>query len=229
MTREEYAAFLRARNPEVYIQNGSGIPVKWIVTRAYTNGVSAKRQVDAEEKNYSHTDTGFFPIAMLMTNEQAEKRQKELAEKAKPLEKICVACGAAFTAKDPRRVCCSAKCRKEWNRKEVARRYWERMENEERPILTCPVCGKKFQQKHSERICSDECRAKKVIETGKKNHAIMQQFKKEREEVLGGEIKLAKKIKRGKVCAGCGVIFRGKGDEEYCQTCRKKGVTWGLE
>lgn len=93
----------------------------------------------------------------------------------------------------------------------------------------CPVCGKKFQQKHSERICSDECRAKKAIEAGKKIRAVRQQLKKEREEILGGEIKLEKKIKRGKVCAGCGVIFRGKGDEEYCQTCRKKGVTWGLE
>lgn len=54
-------------------------------------------------------------------------------------------------------------------------------------------------------------------------------LKKEREEILGGEIKLAKKIKRGKVCAGCGVIFRGKGDEEYCKACRKKVITWGLE
>ena len=49
MTREEYTAFLRARNPEVYIQNASGIPVKWIVTRAYTYGVSAMRHVEVEE------------------------------------------------------------------------------------------------------------------------------------------------------------------------------------
>lgn len=229
MTREEYTAFLRAKNPEVYIQNASSTPVKWIVTRAYTNGVSAKRHVDVEGKNYSYEDTGFFPIAMLMTKEQAAKRQKEIEKKAKPLKRICPTCGAAFTSKDPRKVYCSAKCQKERNRKVTVREYWERMESEERPILTCPVCGKEFRQKHCERICSDECRAKKVIETGKKNHAIMQQFKKEREEVLGGEIKLAKKIKRGKVCAGCGVIFRGKGDEEYCQTCRKKGVTWGIE
>ena len=229
MTREEYTAFLRARNPEVYIQNGSGIPVKWIVTRAYKNGVSAKRQVDAEERNYSYTDTGFFPIAMLMTNEQAAKRQKELEEKEKTTEKICPMCGAAFTSKNPRKAYCSAKCQKEWSRKETVRKYWERMENEERPILTCPVCGKKFQQKHSERICSDECRAKKAIEAGKKIRAVRQQLKKEREEILGGEIKLAKKIKRGKVCAGCGVTFRAKGEEEYCKTCRKKGVTWGLE
>ena len=48
MTGEEYIAFLRARNPEVYIQNSSGVPVKWIVTRAYINGVSAKHRVDVE-------------------------------------------------------------------------------------------------------------------------------------------------------------------------------------
>lgn len=229
MTREEYTAFLRARNPEVYIQNGSGIPVKWIVTRAYTNGVSAKRQVDVEEKNYSYEDTGFFPFAMLMTKEQAAKRQKEIAKKAKPLQKICAGCGAAFTSKDPRKVYCSAKCQKERNRKETVRKYWERMENEERPILVCPVCGKKFQQKHCERICSDECRAKKAKEASKKIKAVRQQLNKEREEILGGEIELAKKIKRGKVCAGCGAIFRAKGGEKYCKTCMKKGVTWGIE
>lgn len=103
------------------------------------------------------------------------------------------------------------------------------MESEERPILTCPVCGKEFRQKHCEKICSDECRAKKAIEAGKKIRAVRQQLKKEREEILGVEIKLAKKIKRGKVCAGCGVIFRAKGGEEYCKTCREKGVTWGIE
>ena len=229
MTGEEYIAFLRARNPEVYIQNASGIPVKWIVTRAYTNGVSAKRHVNIEEKNYSYTDTGFFPIAMLMNQEQAAQRKKEIAKKGQTFERVCVVCGATFTSKCSYQVCCSSKCSKEHNRKENARKYWERMENEERPILNCPACGKKFQQKHSERICSDECRAKKAIEAGKKNHAIMQQLKKEREEILAEEFKLAKKIKRGKVCAGCGVIFHGKGDEEYCQTCRKKGVTWGIE
>lgn len=95
MTGEEYTAFLRARKPEVYIQNSSGVPVKWIVTRAYINGVSAKRHTDAE--NYSHDDTGFFPVAMLMTKAQAVKRKKELAEKAKSLQKICAGCGAAFT------------------------------------------------------------------------------------------------------------------------------------
>lgn len=229
MTGEEYIAFLRARNPEVYIQNSSGVPVKWIVTRAYTNGVSAKRRVDTEERNYSYDDTGFFPFAMLMTKEQAAKRQEEIAKKAKPLKRICPTCGAAFTSKDPRKVYCSAKCQKEQNRKETVRKYWERMESEERPILTCPVCGKEFRQKHCERICSDECRAKKAIEAGKKIRAVRQQLKKEREEVLGVEIKLAKKIKKGKVCAGCGVIFRAKGGEEYCKTCREKGVTWGIE
>jgi hypothetical protein len=227
MTGEEYTAFLRARKPEVYIQNSSGVLVKWIVTRAYINGVSAKRHIDAE--NYSHDDTGFFPVAMLMTKAQAAKRKKELAEKAKSLQKICAGCGAAFTSKDPRKVYCSAKCQKESNRKETVRKYWERMENEERPILVCPVCGKKFQQKHCERICSDECRAKKAIETGKKIRTVAQQHKKEREEILGGEIELAKKIKRGKVCAGCGAIFRAKGGERYCKTCMKKGVTWGIE
>lgn len=175
MTGEEYTAFLRARKPEVYVQNSSGVPVKWIVTRAYINGVSAKRHTDAE--NYRHNDTGFFPVAMLMTKAQAEKR----------------------------------------------------MENEERPILVCPVCGKKFQQKHCERICSDECRAKKAKEAGKKIKAVRQQLNKEREEILGGEIELAKKIKRGKVCAGCGAIFRAKGGERYCKTCMKKGVRWGIE
>ncbi len=227
MTGEEYTAFLRARKPEVYVQNSSGVPVKWIVTRAYINGVSAKRHIDAE--NYSHDDTGFFPVAMLMTKEQAAKRKKELAEKAKFLQKICAGCGAAFTSKDPRKVYCSAKCQKERNRKETVRKYWERMENEERPILVCPVCGKKFQQKHCERICSDECRAKKAKEAGKKIKAVRQQLNKEREEILGGEIELAKKIKRGKVCAGCGAIFLAKGGEKYCETCMKKGVTWGIE
>lgn len=82
MTGQEYIAFLRARNPEVYIQNSSGVPVKWIVTRAYTNGVSAKHRVDVEEKNYSYEDTGFFPFAMLMTKEQAARRQKEIAKKS---------------------------------------------------------------------------------------------------------------------------------------------------
>lgn len=229
MTREEYTAFLRARNSEVYIQNGSGIPVKWIVTRAYTNGVTAERHVNDGVRDYNYSDTGFFPIAMLMTNEQVEKRQKELAAKAKPPEKICPMCGAAFTSKDPRKVYCSAKCQKESNRKETVRKYWERMENEERPILVCPVCGKKFQQKHCERICSDECRAKKAKEAGKKIKAVRQQLNKEREEILRGEIELAKKIKRGKVCAGCGAIFRAKGGEKYCKTCMKKGVTWGIE
>lgn len=123
----------------------------------------------------------------------------------------------------------TSKCQKVQNRKETVRKYWERMESEERPILTCPVCGKEFRQKHCERICSDECRAKKAIEAGKKIRAVRQQLKKEREEVLGVEIKLAKKIKKGKVCAGCGVIFRAKGGEEYCKTCREKGVTWGIE
>lgn len=32
-----------------------------------------------------------------------------------------------------------------------------------------------------------------------------------------------------KICPECGVIFRAKGDEEYCKTCREKGVTWGIE
>lgn len=149
MTGEEYTAFLRARKPEVYIQNSSGVPVKWIVTRAYINGVSAERRVNNEARDYNHTDAGFFPIAMLMTKEQAAKRQEELAEKA--------------------------------------------------------------------------------IETGKKIRAVAQQHKKEREEILGGEIELAKKIKRGKVCAGCGAIFRTKGEEKYCKTCMKKGVTCGIE
>ena len=71
MTEEEYTAFLRARKPEVYIQNSSGVPAKWIVTRAYINGVTAKRHIDAE--NYSHDDTGFFPVAMLMTKEQVQR------------------------------------------------------------------------------------------------------------------------------------------------------------
>lgn len=202
MTGEEYIAFLRARNPEVYIQNSSGVPVKWIVTRAYTNGVSAKHRVDVEEKNYSYEDTGFFPFVMLMTKEQAAKRQEEIAKKAKPLKRICPTCGAAFTSKDPRKIYCSAKCQKEQNRKETVRKYWERMESEERPILTCPVCGKKFQQKHCEKICSDECRAKKAIEAGKKIRAVRQQLKKEREEILGVEIKLAKKIKKEKSAPG---------------------------
>lgn len=229
MTGEEYTDFLRARKPEVYVQNSSGVPVKWIVTRAYINGVTAERRVNNEAGDYNHSDTGFFPVAMLMTKEQAVKRQEELAEKAKPLQKICAGCGAAFTSKDPRKVYCSAKCQKESNRKETVRKYWERMENEERPILVCPVCGKKFQQKHCERICSDECRAKKAKEAGKKIKAVRQQLNKEREEILGGEIELAKKIKRGKVCAGCGAIFRAKGGEKYCKTCMKKGVTWGIE
>lgn len=105
MTREEYTAFLRARNSEVYIQNGSGIPVKWIVTRAYTNGVTAERHVNDGVRDYNYSDTGFFPIAMLMTNEQVEKRQKELAAKAKPPEKICPMCGAIFRAKGGEKYC----------------------------------------------------------------------------------------------------------------------------
>lgn len=32
-----------------------------------------------------------------------------------------------------------------------------------------------------------------------------------------------------KICPECGVTFRAKGGEEYCETCREKGVTWGLE
>ena len=105
MTGEEYIASLRARKPEVYIQNSSGVPVKWIVTRAYTNGVSAKRHVDVEERNYSYEDTGFFPFAMLMTKEQAVRRQEEIAEKAKPLQKICAGCGAIFRAKGGEEYC----------------------------------------------------------------------------------------------------------------------------
>ena len=105
MTGQEYIAFLRARNPEVYIQNSSGVPVKWIVTRAYTNGVSAKHRVDAEERDYSYEDTGFFPFAMLMTKEQAVKRKKEIAEEAKPLERICPTCGAIFRAKGGEKYC----------------------------------------------------------------------------------------------------------------------------
>lgn len=88
MTGEEYTAFLRARKPEVYIQNSSGVPVKWIVTRAYINGVSAERRVNNEARDYDHTDAGFFPIAMLMTKEQAAKRQEEIAKKAKPHRKF---------------------------------------------------------------------------------------------------------------------------------------------
>ena len=90
MRGEEYTAFLRARKPEVYIQNSSGVPVKWIVTRAYVNGVSAKRHTDAE--NYSHDDTGFFPVAMLMTKEQAEKKagrnRKESKAPAENLRRV---------------------------------------------------------------------------------------------------------------------------------------------
>lgn len=85
MTGEEYTAFLRARKPEVYVQNSSGVPVKWIVTRAYINGVSAKRHTDAE--NYSYDDTGFFPVAMLMTKEQAAKRQEEVFKEAEESRK----------------------------------------------------------------------------------------------------------------------------------------------
>lgn len=81
MTGEEYIAFLRARKPEVYIQNSSGVPVKWIVARAYINGVSAKRHTDAED--YSHDDTGFFPVAMLMTKEQAEKKEGRARRESK--------------------------------------------------------------------------------------------------------------------------------------------------
>lgn len=103
MTGEEYIAFLRARNPEVYIQNSSGVPVKWIVARAYINGVSAKRHTDAED--YSHDDTGFFPVAMLMTKAQAVKRKKEIAEKAKSLQKICAGCGAIFRTKGEEKYC----------------------------------------------------------------------------------------------------------------------------
>ena len=229
MTGEEYTDFLRARKPEVYVQNSSGVPVKWIVTRAYINGVTAERRVNNEAGDYNHSDTGFFPVAMLMTKEQAEKKEERARRESKAPQKICAGCGAAFTSKDPRKVYCSAKCQKEQNRKETVRKYWERMESEERPILTCPVCGKEFRQKHCEKICSDECRAKKAIEAGKKIRAVRQQLKKEREEILGVEIKLAKKIKRGKVCAGCGAIFRAKGGEKYCKTCMKKGVTWGIE
>ena len=32
-----------------------------------------------------------------------------------------------------------------------------------------------------------------------------------------------------KICPGCGAIFRAKGGEKYCETCMKKGVTWGIE
>ena len=103
MIGEEYTAFLRARNPEVWIRNSSGVPVKWIGTRAYVNGVSAKRHLDTE--GYSHTDTGFFPIAMLMTKAQAAKRKKELAEKAKSLQKICAGCGPIFRAKGGEKYC----------------------------------------------------------------------------------------------------------------------------
>lgn len=67
MTGEEYTAFLRARKPEVYVQNSSGIPVKWIVTRAYINGVTAERRVNNEAGDYNHSDTGFFPVAMLIS------------------------------------------------------------------------------------------------------------------------------------------------------------------
>lgn len=88
MTGEEYTAFLRARKPEVYIQNSSGVPVKWIVTRAYTNGVSAKHRVDVEDRNYSYEDTGFFPVAMLMTKEQAEKGRKSSQRKQSPHRKF---------------------------------------------------------------------------------------------------------------------------------------------
>lgn len=105
MTGEEYTAFLRARKPEVYVQNSSGVPVKWIVTRAYINGVTAERRVNNEVGDYNHSDSGFFPVAMLMTKEQAEKRKKELAEKAKPPQKICAGCGAIFQAKGGEKYC----------------------------------------------------------------------------------------------------------------------------
>lgn len=75
MTGEEYTAFLRARKPEVYIQNSSGVPVKWIVTRAYTNGVSAKHRVDVEDRNYSYEDTGFLPCRH--ADDQRASRKKE--------------------------------------------------------------------------------------------------------------------------------------------------------
>lgn len=102
MTGEEYTAFLRARKPEVYIQNSSGVPVKWIVTRAYINGVSAKRHTDAE--NYSHDDTGFFPVAMLMTKAQAVKRKKEIAEEAKPWREFALRAAPSSVRKEEKNI-----------------------------------------------------------------------------------------------------------------------------
>lgn len=32
-----------------------------------------------------------------------------------------------------------------------------------------------------------------------------------------------------KIYPGDGAIFRAKGGEKYCKTCREKGVTWGIE
>lgn len=142
MTGEEYTAFLRARKPEVYIQNSSGVPVKWIVTRAYINGVSAKRHTDAE--NYSHDDTGFFPVAMLMTKEQAEKRQKELAEKAKPHRKF--APGAARHS--PQRIL--AKCtvppsaRKSVTEKRLSGNTGKGWKTKNAPSLSVPSAGRNF-------------------------------------------------------------------------------------
>ena len=138
------------------------------------------------------------------------------------MSKICPECGKSFSGSQGQKYC-SYRCCKKHNRKvkeikhpdppkgvPIIRAFsckecghevlvWERIDK--RTVFCCSLCEKKY-WKHN---------------TSKSN--------KHRK----GEIKLAKKIKRGKVCAGCGVTFRAKGGEEYCKTCREKGVTWGIE
>ena len=142
MTGEEYIAFLRARNPEVYIQNSSGVPVKWIVTRAYINGVSAKRHTDAED--YSHDDTGFFPVAMLMTKAQAVKGRKKSQRKQTPWREF------ALRAAQPSPQRILAKCtvppsvRKSRIEKRLFGNTGKGWKTKNAPSLSVPSAGRNF-------------------------------------------------------------------------------------
>ena len=132
------------------------------------------------------------------------------------MSKICPECGKSFNGSQGQKYC-SYRCCKKHNRKAKEIKHPD------------PPKGVAIIRAFSCKECGHEVLVWERTDKRTVFCAVRQQLKKEREEVLGVEIKLAKKIKRGKVCAGCGVIFRAKGGEEYCKTCREKGVTWGIE
>lgn len=60
----------------------------------------------------------------------------------------CIQCGEEFIAKRSTAKYCSTKCRVQFKRAK---------DKAKRPQLTCPVCGKKFNDENGRQYCSEDC------------------------------------------------------------------------